>query len=146
MSSCRYRVASVMKPRRVGGHPSPRPRPSLVPSPHPFPLISPVILLLTFARHPLLIFHFLRLNLTSTLYRLFFLPALSCPFLGLRSFFFLCTSSIFEYKKAASFIIEGPVKSQASFPFPAYRQNMFLIDKSPTSGNIKNRVVFLLLI
>lgn len=57
--------------------------PGLIPSLHPFPLISLVILLLTFARHPLLIFHFLRLNLAIALHRRFFLRALS-----LLAFFF----------------------------------------------------------
>lgn len=63
--------------------------PGLIPSLHPFPLIFLVILLLTFARHPLLISHFLHLNLAIALHRLFFLRALSCPVLGLRIFFFL---------------------------------------------------------
>lgn len=109
--------------------------PGLVWSLHPFSLISLVILLLTFARHPLLIFHFLRLSLAFTLCRLFFLRALSCPMLGLPVFF---ASALFQFLNAkfASFIIQVSVKSQASFPFSAARQNMFLIDKSTTSGYI----------
>lgn len=91
MLSCRYRGAGVMKPQPVGEHPSPRPRPGLIPSLHPFLLISLVILFLTFARHPLLTFHFLRLNLAAALHRLFFLRALSCPVLGLPIFFFFGT-------------------------------------------------------
>lgn len=103
MLSRRYRGTSVMKPRATRGNILRLVLVLLSFRPCIYFFLSLVILLLTFARHPLLTFHFLRLNLAAALRWLFFVRALSCPVLSL-CIFFNCAFSIFKYKKAASFI------------------------------------------